>query len=401
MTGKRKIILPVVIVLAALLAAAVIIIVIIKPDSGAQSTSSDSTQYYRQMDVYFTSDDGIYYTSSDAFLNFYDFYSEEAVIVCNKPNCTHQTWDEDTPEEERCHAYVEAAISGFVFDGQLYLLISDTKENTVDIVRSNLDRSEQTALTELDVQYIQTMVISAGRLYTANAAFVYEEDDDGLPVMTGETYNWLYMVDLQTGKTEEATERLLDYNAELDIIGVDGSMIYCVYDYFENKFDGTNFEEAAHGISLFSYNMETGDEEEILADAGNDIYFVHIYDNRLIGYSPGPVYEIVTFDLESGEMTNVAESGEAPKYFDENVIFKGEDGYCRYRIDTGSTEMINETVISEFYIYQNAGRYLYGSKTDPETGVGEQVLILKEDVLNGAQSYIYLDRGNEEADDEG
>ena len=49
----------------------------------------------------FSNGEGFYYLNQENFLQFYDYKSNQNTIVCNKPNCEHKPWQEETPTEQK------------------------------------------------------------------------------------------------------------------------------------------------------------------------------------------------------------------------------------------------------------------------------------------------------------
>ena len=161
MNGKRR---------TALLCAAGLLLVLAsckKPGSPAEA----KTQYYDTI-LYqgFASGDGIYHQNSTGFLYFFDYRTRQDVIVCNKPNCTHSIWYENTPDEQRCNAYLPSALggAGFVAEDFLYLFNVDLNTQTASLVRSGLDRTSEKEIARFENNIISPFVVDGQYLYLSD-----------------------------------------------------------------------------------------------------------------------------------------------------------------------------------------------------------------------------------------
>ncbi len=189
---------------------------------------ADTTFYNQTMGLAIATDDGLYHVDSRNFLYFYDYKEKEDVQVCNKPNCTHETWQEDTPDEERCHSYLgEGLIGGFLSAGQLYVIQIDPMLQQAVITSSAMDRSAQKKVAELTMDHLDTFAVKDGILYLAGISNELETDENGMQVPTGVVDTWIYSVDLDTGKQKELTPKQKGNNATLQVAGLNEDKLYC------------------------------------------------------------------------------------------------------------------------------------------------------------------------------
>ncbi len=358
------------------------------------STGSADMRYYYQTDLHFYTDDGFYFLDADGLMQFYDYAAAAQVVVCNKPNCRHETWNDLTPDEQKCHAYIPSVFTqaGFVVDDQLYVMESTSDgKDILSITVSGLDRSGQRVIAELESSSTYSFVVKEQMLYVTSLAHIYEEEEDGTLVWSGEQDTWVNAVDLQTGAVTEISERLRAVNSEIQILGVSDDMIYIGYSYYANGFDGTNFAESGYTAQLHTYNMADGNYEVPDIAAAENMIFTRSYGNKIAGYLYEEPYQLVIYDVATKATTRIDEFEENLAYFDECIVYtRGNSRYYYNVAEERITEISDE--FASLYINADAGTYLYGVKTEPgDDPELVHVMLLKEDFYHNNPDYQYLD----------
>lgn len=385
---KQWIILSVVIVVIGLIVGGVLLFQ--NRNSGAPDGAA--RLYHQFPSTKFATENGLYYSNTSGFLRFYDFASGEDVLVCNKPNCKHQIWYDTTPEERRCNAY-PAGITGFIANDQLYIMEKDENLTHMILIRSALDRSGQVQVAEIESDIMLSMVVKDNMLYLPCIKMVTEIGEDGMPIGTGENDTWMYTINLESGEMTEAIPTRRNYVAELRAIGVEGDIIYLSYGYSEQKNESNSFDPTHYHSELYIYNMETGEYQEWPVELDDTMIFDRVIGQKLIACKyidkdeTRQVYEI---DLETGETKEIGVSQGTLDYLDGDLFLATEDGYDRYDMETGEKEKMEMSSLSGFYIFLDAGNYIYGSKSNAEKEFSDLVLISKEDFYHNNPNYIYL-----------
>lgn len=379
------------VVLAAALLMALAAAAFVKKGEKEQVSSGESSYYKQTMGLAFLAQDGFFHTDNRNFLYFYDFEKELDVIVCNKPDCHHEETQEDTPDEEKCNAYLNGMVCGFVFEKQLYIIEIDPMMQRAEIIRSRLDRSGQKKVGELSLDYLDTFVVEDGFLYLAGSVQEMDEDETGMAVPSGRSQTWLYRVDLETGKAEKVTEESIAFNASLQIVGAADKKIYCRYSYFDRLYDGTNFEEAGAHTRWFVYDPGNGDYKEFLPESGfGGGFYVNgsalLYDES----EEDGVYTVWQADLKTGEAAACAVSDIAPLYGDGKAFIKNQGQYQYYDSETKKTENLNHKLLDQFYFWQDAGEYFYGALKREGSQGDMPCFIRKKDFYRGKDRFIPL-----------
>jgi outer membrane protein assembly factor BamB len=369
-------------------------------------------QFYDQSlgPMVFGGEDGVYYIGGSNFLYYYDYKARENVVVCHKPNCTHDEWNDDTPDEQRCDAYLRGMYesAGFVVDGQLYLMGMNPFEHTLTLLRCSPDLSRRQQVAKLpDIDRVTSFWVQDGLLYTTAMAHILEKDENGFDVASGLSETWLYTLDIRTGAVTELTERKRAWNSGLVMVGQAGGGLYFSYGYFAKKFDGTNYAEAGERTEYYVYHLADGRWEQI-PTRGDQIFFPFGYavGDTLVAlpYTAESVVSGITFaqcemllwqpdtGWRQGAETRVIE--ESVRFLGSRMFYKVEEEsgarYYVYDIETDRVVPLDTRLMTGFYLCREDDDYFFGFKDDPETGIGVPTLIKKADFYAGREVYISL-----------
>jgi hypothetical protein len=370
---------------------------------GFNSRVATTEKFYNTGQVNgFGSDDGFYHTNSTGFLYFFDFNTKKDVIVCNKPNCAHKAWYENTPDEQRCNAYTGMSY-GFVLENSLYIFCGDYSTQTISIVKSGLDRTGYAEIVQMEGIIVFPFVVKDQFLYMTGSIGFNEKDEDGMESPTGEFESWIYRVDLRTGTTATLTDRIRHFNGGLFIAGASGDYIYCKDDYFTYKYDGTNYLDAMKRTDWYSYKISTGQFEPVFNDQSFEGVYIH--NNKLVGVSGASLpksdipyefeqYQITVLDLVSGENISILDANVFLCCVDGKVFYsvgeKNSQIYYCYDIDQMKTIEMSRTFMESIYVRESIGDYLYVLVENPDTLDSSPCLILKSDFYREKESYIPL-----------
>ena len=120
------------------------------------SPPEETMTSYFELNQIFGTEDGCYYIDENSFLQYADFHKKKTALVCSRANCRHEKWTDDTPDEERCQAYIPGLnATGFVAQEKLYLFEPNMEEAFQSrLICSNLDRSNQKEVAVLELSLI-------------------------------------------------------------------------------------------------------------------------------------------------------------------------------------------------------------------------------------------------------
>lgn len=195
-------------------------------------------------------DSGCYYVNNQGYLYFFDYATEESVIVCPRPDCSI---------EESSESYIAGA-SYFVYKDRLYVIKRDLSDSNFVrglLIESDLDRGNRKEIASLPSYDILSFAQYGNKVY-----FAIDEQKMELDKETGNIQNadkslcYLYSVNLDTKEGTKTSLCMEDYNNSIEIVcSDDNSKLLVKYSYFEHKYDGTNFEASKNHTEYYEYDL--------------------------------------------------------------------------------------------------------------------------------------------------
>ena len=214
------------------------------------------------------SENGIYYTMGN-YIYFYDFASQQHVLLCNKPNCKHNLESEQLIAQE-CNAYIKNASYGGIIDStpiiynnkklymhQITVNFQNGLTNGYDILEINQDGSDRKILAHVEeMSHINNFCVHQNRLY-------YKVDN-----------NAIYSLELNSENTEPK---------ELFANQLDGIYVMFCKDNYLYLSCGTYIDEdnVEHYGVYGKVDLKTN-EFEIIKENEGDTYFNLLDDNSII-----------------------------------------------------------------------------------------------------------------------
>ena len=344
--------------------------------------------------------DGFYYSDNEGFLKYFDYQAKKESLVCNKPNCRHDSWSESMPQEERCDAYVWTS-RGFVTGGKLYLLEEgfweDGAGTKLRIVESDLDRTGQREIQTLDGGMVTDFAVKDKILYVSVGQSEMMEMEGGGWPNSAKCRNKLYRVDLAEGLAEVLVEKE-GFNSDIGIMGAEGDMLYLDFNYFEKEFDGTNFEEAKLHQEYYAYSLETKSMAKILQ--GKSLLpgtGTAITDGKFYGCmaSGGKTAEeqntsdLKKIDLDTGEEELIAHAKNL-HMMESCALYEktGEMGGFVYDFGQGKEIAASAMKLDNLYPYCQAGDYLYAALYDEKSQKYVTGFLALESLAEGEGGFI-------------
>ena len=256
-------------------------------------------------------DSGYYYlnkcSASTKNIMFYDDKSGESIVLCNKPQCEHNS--------EECMAY----ISGSEFKSKLYyynscIYMLSTKGNLVQI---SADGTQRTDLGSICVMSDQD---SVSVCFNDRYAYVSQEISGDIE---GNVTARLYRFNLDTGSSDVIYEET-GYGIGINSLKTYGS------DTFFLKTSVSKDDKGLYSLEGKGIFRITGEDTECLLDKNVYSYCIDADNNKLYysGLGDGTIYE---YDLGSGKSESIYKSDNDTGYFyitfDGNYIWMDDEGY--------------------------------------------------------------------------
>lgn len=388
-----------------------IVFYLLRQKGGSLLSKSDETIDFvdARSRTFFPGKDGYYYKADDGLLKFFDFKTKQIAIVCNKANCKHLPWDEATPEEERCDAFITAYRSVFVYDNKLYVMqYNDNLSMTV--YRSELDRSHQELVADFGVNLLSRVFIKNNKMYYSNIIPEETVDEAGFPTVTGRQTNYISMLDLKTKNVSKLTDSLIGYLSSISFLAMQGNKIYYRYDYFENalKPDNSNWDEAKMHTEYYSFDVDSKETMKEFENVKSD-------DLIVLEYIRGETLYYVTADSKSAEKQTGGQSPDAlycsdgtttnlllsdvfiSAIYDDKVFYtanKNEDNTYYYDLKTSQSVELKTINNMHYVIIGESDEGFLVRVTDStelEQGSSFMCYITKDDYYNGHYNFIRLD----------
>lgn len=277
------------------------------------SDKLDNTQSYfsESMHEIARCDSGYYYlnkcSASTKNIMFYDDKSGESIVLCNKPQCEHNS--------EECMAY----ISGSEFKSKLYyynscIYMLSTKGNLVQI---SADGTQRTDLGSICVMSDQD---SVSVCFNDRYAYISQEISGDIE---GNVTARLYRFNLDTGSSDVIYEET-GYGIGINSLKTYGS------DTFFLKTSVSKDDKGLYSLEGKGIFRITGEDTECLLDKNVYSYCIDADNNKLYysGLGDGTIYE---YDLGSGKSESIYKSDNDTGYFyitfDGNYIWMDDEGY--------------------------------------------------------------------------
>lgn len=307
------------------------------------SVTSNENGIYSLESANFKDDDSYIITSEDtekyfSLLNFIDYKTNKKIILCNKPNCSHNS--------SVCNAFVESHFSpkednggkkfslmdfeGFVitYNNKLYVL-----DPFGDLFVMNKDGSNRTKLLSIDSKYS----INNGFLYRdcvyLCVKYLPSYDGNIEQEFSDEDYNiGILRINLKNSKYTE----VLSFKTEIETtcLGIYENKVYFYY-RSPNKLVSANNqqivdnEENNHNVSLYYYDLSKAEREYLIKN-------IKSYEMDDIAFDKGAVYyhnrkeeKIIGLDLKTGEkydvLTNISGYIEIYTPIDDNKLYFMKD----------------------------------------------------------------------------
>ena len=367
---------------------------------------ADGFRTYFMYSVEINTQKGFYYPDQEGFMYFFDYDAEKDTIVCNKPNCKHQQWDENTPLEERCNAYVGLHSTGFISRDKLYIMentYGNKGNHQIRIVESDLDRMNQREVTVFDSDSVFSFAVKENMLYAIVDQIEQIDHKDGTITSGSRKKAQLCSIDLSDGAIRVLMEKE-DFSAVVTIMAVEDDRLYLDYSYFKKPFDGTNYKEASQVVEYYEYSTKTGELREVLKKFKEDQIIKASFANGYLFAKTAPIDRsmnegedincgLVKIDLATEEVQELVRMTERGMLFPNYAIYQkdGEQGGFIYDFRKNKEVSAPKMNLEHFYPYCEAGEYVYGNLEDKKTREAHVGFYRLSDLMEGVVEYDTVD----------
>lgn len=275
------------------------------------------------------SDSGYYYVKN-MMIYYYDIAKNESVVLCNKPNCRHDT-------DEECNGFTVS--SRILYQsGHLYLLsLNENNENILEEV--NQSTGERKTVISLGADAATQYTLCNDNIYFAN------DSSDNL----GETSTaYVYKTSLKDGKKETVYE-YTDIDCSIGTLKSYGGKVYFLLKGTEKSEKGY----MAKGKGLYCIDDATGSVSE-LSDEDIQDYCIDYNENNLYLYkiSDG----LYKWNLKDNSQTRIFEADEQTLL--ANVSFDGNYVYMSnhvWKIYAKAFYKLGDTVEDKIWVFDSSG----------------------------------------------
>lgn len=190
--------------------------------------------------------DGFYYLKDMYWLSYYDTKSDEAVVLCEKNGCRH--------DSKKCFAYTQNGVPQ-IWNGKLYNISTESQLIETDMKNSEkesvIDFSKELQGEEESNISIINYLISGNQMYLHVRETVYSNQKE---------YEKLYVYNMKTKEKKKLAE--VDYAKEyFEIIQIKGSVLYYTKNLQESQKDMSVMSE--QDLQQFSKEMERATYAEL------------------------------------------------------------------------------------------------------------------------------------------
>lgn len=384
-----------------------------EPAPTAGAIEKNGTSGYGQWAI--STEDGLYYTTGNGYLRYFDQETKEDVLVCPKPECRHLAASSSRSQEEICPAYLfpgGAAFNGFIQNGSLYTVETDINAPSASfhLKKSGLDRSEIQEIAEIGELPLYSYAVIENEFYYPKGVFL-EEGDQNQPEPESElsglitslkVMNSIKAVSLNSGKERVIAPERSDFNGHYEILTVLDNKLYYRYTFFDEPYDGTNFSEAGYHQEYFVYDPLNEKTESVFEQlTSSSVERLIASGEKLIlllgtgapGYDRTEEYqnyEMCTYDPETMDLQTLLKLDQKPQMFTDLVIFEKEKpGHFQYFYYSNPQAVSEVKVDLDGNYLTDAGRYFFVHRDDYDPSLMYK-LYEKEAFLRGKEAVADL-----------
>jgi hypothetical protein len=370
-----------------------------------EKTEYESNAVYQMYGGEYTNSQLIYLGENSMF-HILDVQSGTDAILCNKIDCAHETYDENSNSE--CFAATDGFVRVyFTDDNKMYYLYMDS------VMKCSLYESDEIGVTKEKVMSIDGITDiryydydEKNKLLVCSYITQYKSDDENsyIPLSTEECLTGILIVDIENMTYNKIMEHEAGsgYEEGYDIpeLFVKNGIIYYVKTYFdglrtdmEAMIENGQWDEyqRRYMYNYCSYNVENGEEQSYLLLPLIDVR--DFRDNNFYYYIDE---DFVIYDAETGESVTIDGFRDSVPIF-QNGDYMGfytygydEDGenytydFYTYDFSDGECKKVGNRIDKgRFGVDAYTGNYCYFRLCDSEGTFEDWAIVPLEDYING------------------
>lgn len=340
-------------------------------------------------------------------LTFYDFKTLQNIILCDRPNCSH--------DSASCNAYTDGYVLGLgLYKDKIYYFSTNEAINQSKFISCDKNGANRKELLTIPVGApVYRTVFTEDKVYfdTCYLEWSQEEMINNLP--SHQAYG-IGCIDLKKNQYTQLYQEDMDQNNSFRLTGYDqGVLYYSTAKYLLEESSDTG-EETFVSVSSreMDFDIATGE----VTDSA-------VYEFLPAGFKIGNVHlsqSYYVFDAKNADNTAVilgylnlrsneheiffeGDSVSAAQYLDQKIFYltfdeEGRNIQHYYDLQTKRAEVVpsNLEITTALYVRYEAGDRFIGivsTEYNPKTHTGNNAKafwISKEDYYNGMENYVVI-----------
>lgn len=348
-------------------------------------------------DPYGVNDQGLV-SFNDGLNWFYDFETDEKLILCNLPDCPHEPFHHTRNPDPNCLAthpsdgIVEAV---GIYDNDVFMFVNEGFNNSVTYI-VDLESNSRKKLTTFDwtLATTNTFLVENDTAYFVARRWVLKEGEySGTDMEYG-----LLSLDLKSGNVNQYGPVLTENYGSVRKFTKIGDKLYFYYYYldYEGEYDfmadgGESNEYDRH--FLYEIDIDTNEMQAIQNVYGTDATLFHFDKDHLYFLSEDQSEFIATdWDLTESEVLFIGEEIDISANLEEGFIYtqhRNFDGqFYYYDLDSQETHAFTRPSDEiSVHLAFDEWLYLYANLANNQADL---VMIDREDYFAGETNYIYI-----------
>lgn len=279
---------------------------------GKEESLSDKTiidESYHSMSGESVSKLASVYVEEDGLLHIYNPSQKKSVVLCNKPDCKHEAYDENSNIDPKCNAAMNKELFFNcvpVLSGEYVYLFGQLDLSKGVVYRQKMDGSEREKLYEIDyqIQVFNGVFVQDGIAYAeANIPIVKKDNIGG--VGSNNSFSVLLAITLESGDIKEISTVNKEKFHGLSLLDKVGEKIYYVSTYRKLGKKEKNYSTAIEHSNVYEYNTLTGENVQKCKEKDLEGFIViGILNNSICAYNQKTM-EAVEISMENHEIKSI------------------------------------------------------------------------------------------------
>lgn len=193
-----------------------------------------------------------------------------SIVLCNKSNCEHEPYDENTNPDPTCDAALNKDLFFNcvpVISGEYVYLFGQADLSKGVVYREKLDGSGRTKLYNLDYQVnvYNSVYVENGIAYAEAEIPIVKEDNIG-GAGSNSNYSVLLAINLESGETKEISDINKEKFHGLLLLEKSGEKLYYESTYRKLGKKDKDYSTAKEYSKVYEYNIKTGKQSQVCSE---------------------------------------------------------------------------------------------------------------------------------------